>query len=229
MKSADLVRFDVAHGETDLAVFACRDLSREAAGLVAALRGRIESYGAGHEGFFEALEPLECAHDAPEIVRRMCTAATEWQVGPMAAVAGALARGVGEGLLEMTGEVIVENGGDIFLVTSRPRRIAVYAGPESPFGDTLAIEVSPESGVTGVCSSSGTVGHSFSRGRADAVVALAETAEAADAAATAICNRVLDAADVERIIEDERRRGLLMGLVIVIEDKLGAFGAVKFV
>ena len=51
----------------------------------------------------------------------------------------------------------------------------------------------------------------------------------ADAAATAIGNRVKGPDDVERVVEEERERAALAGLVIVAGDRMGAFGEVEFV
>jgi ApbE superfamily uncharacterized protein (UPF0280 family) len=211
MKPEGLVRFEVREGETDLAVFAARDLSAETRGVVRGLRADLEGYAREHGGFLEALKPLEPAEGAPEIVRRMCRAAVEW------------------GVAADSDEVIVENGGDVYLSTAKPRKVAIFAGDDSPFGGDLAVLVKPETGIHGVCASSATVGHSLSFGRADAVVAFAPSAAFADAAATAICNRVGSKGEVEKIIEDERRRARLTALVVIMDDVMGAFGDVEFV
>ncbi len=229
MKGAGLVRFEVAEGETDLTVFAQSDLSVRARRAVTDLRAGIIAYARRNPGFFEALEPLAAAADSPEIVARMCAAAAEWNVGPMAAVAGAVAEMVAESLLSESDEVIVENGGDIYVASRTPREIAIFAGNDSPFGDDLAVIVRPESGIRGVCTSSGTVGHSLSFGKADAVVAFAPSGAYADAAATAIANRVESRSDVEKVIDAERRRARLTALVVVIGDVMGAFGDIEFV
>jgi ApbE superfamily uncharacterized protein (UPF0280 family) len=228
MKPGGLVRFDVREGETDLSVFAEHDLSRKALSKVRELRRCLEEYAEVNEGFVSSLRPLDAPAGAPEIVRRMCAAAAEWDVGPMAAVAGAFAEMVGEALWDESGEVIVENGGDIYLHSTEPRRIAIFAGEDSPFGGKLAVTVAPEAGIRGICTSSGTVGHSLSYGRADAVVAFADSAVRADAAATATGNRVGGPGDIERIVEEERERGRLAGLVIIAGDRLGAFGSIEF-
>lgn len=224
-----LVRFEARVMETDLAILAGRDLHREALERILELRAGLLEYAGSHDGFLAALEPLAAEPGAPEVVLRMCAAAEAWGVGPMAAVAGAFAEMVGEALLRQSGEVIVENGGDIYLSSSRPRDISVFAGDASPFAGRITVRVAPESGIHGVCTSSGTVGHSFSRGKADAVVALAPSAAYADAAATAIANRVKSAADVESVVEEERARGRLSGLVVVAGDRMGLFGDIELV
>ena len=190
MKAEGLFRFDARVMETDLAILAERDLTREALARIVTLRNGLQKYADAHEGFLAALEPVKADADAPEVVKRMCRATESWGVGPMASVAGAFAEMVGEALLARSKEVIVENGGDIFIATKVPRDIGIFAGGKSPFSGKLAVQVRPESGIHGVCTSSGTVGHSLSRGKADAVVTFAASAAYADAAATAIGNRI---------------------------------------
>ncbi len=81
----------------------------------------------------------------------------------------------------------------------------------------------------GVCTSSGVVGPSVSFGRADAVTAMAPDAAVADAAATAIANRVQSAQDIERVVQEEKDRGLLQGLIACAGDRIGFFGDIKLV
>jgi ApbE superfamily uncharacterized protein (UPF0280 family) len=146
----------------------------------------------------------------------------------MAAVAGAIAEAVGKDLLAHTPEVIVENGGDIFMKILRPRLVGVFAG-ESPFTGKIALEINPEETPLGVCTSSGTVGHSLSLGAADAVIVLSRSTALADAAATAIGNRVGDADDIDVAIEQAQAIDGLAGVVVIKGDKMGMWGSVKLV
>jgi len=166
--------------------------------------------------------------DAPPIVGVMAEAAQIAGVGPMAAVAGAIAEAVGKDLLVCTPEVVVENGGDIFMKISRTRLIGVYAR-ESSFTGKIALEISPEETPLGVCTSSGTVGHSFSLGAADAVIVLSRSTALADAAATAIGNRVKSAEDIDVAIGQAQAIDGLAGVVIIKDDKMGMWGNVKLV
>ena len=143
-----------------------------------------------------------CGCFAPGIVKAMAVAAQKASVGPMAAVAGAIAEFVGKDLLKFSEQVIVENGGDIFIRTDRKRTLGIYAGEDSPFTGKLAIEVDPcESGM-GICTSSGTVSHSLSFGNADKVKTGREAMIAAVIgiviafSAYAIINLILDALGV---------------------------------
>ncbi len=79
----------------------------------------------------------------------------------------------------------------------------------------------------GICASSGTVGHSLSFGKADAVVALSKDALLADAAATAIANRVCSKDDIEPAIETAQKIPGVSGIVILIGKYLGVWGQVR--
>jgi ApbE superfamily uncharacterized protein (UPF0280 family) len=226
-ETPDLVSFDVCVRQTDLRVRAQRNLRSKTLNLVHAYRRDIEGYAAQHPEFLSSLAPLPVPLGAPPIVTDMLRAGRAYDVGPMAAVAGAIAEYVGRDLLALSPQCIIENGGDIFLKLDRPARLGLYAGPDSPFTRKLVILVDSSRHPMGVCASSGTVGHSLSFGMADAVVAVASSATLADAAATSVGNRVKCPEDVERVVEDERRRGTLDALVVVIGKRFGAFGAIE--
>jgi ApbE superfamily uncharacterized protein (UPF0280 family) len=185
----DLVSFTVVFRETDLHISACKNLEKEALDAVIQCRAPLERYIEHDAPFLYALEPYPIADDAPAIVKDMANAAEIAHVGPMAAVAGAIAEAVGNELLRYSAEIIIENGGDIFLKTSRNCRIGIYAGESSPFTGKLALEIKSDDMPLGVCTSSGTVGHSLSFGESDAVAVLSRSTSLADAAATALGNR----------------------------------------
>ena len=229
VKSAGLVSFNVARHESDLMIRAGRDLHHQAEELLEKFRADIESEIRRRPEFADSLSPLPTPADASPIVRAMLHASRTYDVGPMAAVAGAIAQFVGEGLLQHTPEVIVENGGDIYLRMERPVEMGLYAGEDSPFSAELRLRVDPAGKPLGVCTSSGTVGHSLSLGRADAVVVVAESAALADAAATAIGNRIRATDDVEITLNQEKDRGLLNGLLIAVGKRIGAYGALELI
>lgn len=222
-----LVSFDVRERETDLRIRAERDLRDRAAAALRRLRREIEDYAAGRPEFLTSLSPLPQPAACPEIVREMLRAGEAYDVGPMAAVAGAVAEAVGRALLEASSQCLVENGGDCFVKLDRPARLGLFAGEGSPFTRRLRLRVECAEAPVCVCTSSGTVGHSFSRGRADAVVAVADSGALADAAATAVGNRVRSPEDVAEVVEVEQERGALAALIVVIGKRMGAFGAVE--
>ena len=228
IKDDDLVSFDVTIRETDLYVRAASNLKAETLESVIKHRAPIEDYIKSHPFFHHSLEPCSVEEDAPAIVRVMAQAALIAGVGPMAAVAGAVAEAVGGDILAHTPEVIVENGGDIFMKILRPRVIGVYVG-ESSLTGRVALEINPEETPLGICTSSGTVGHSLSLGSADAVIVLSRSTVLADAAATAIGNRVGTAEDIDMAIEQAQAIDGLAGVIIIKDDRVGMWGSVKLV
>lgn len=224
----DLVSFNVMVKETDLFIRARRNLRKKALDVVIKQRALLEAYIERHPGFVTALEPFAVGIDAPLIVKEMAEASTKVGVGPMAAVAGAIAESVGKELLKYSSEVIVENGGDIFLRLKQTRRIGIYAG-NSPLSGKLALEIKPQDTPSGVCTSSGTVGHSLSFGKADAAIVLSSSTPLADAAATAVGNLVKTAEDMPRAIEFVREVEGISGIAIIIGDKMAAWGKINLV
>lgn len=225
---AGLVTFEVVHGETDLQISAVRDLAAEAAGVVAGLRSDLETYIGAHPRFAESFVPVDVEPDAPEIVRAMAEAGFAAEVGPMAAVAGAVAERVASGLEEYSAEVLVENGGDLFVVGRTARRILLLA-EGSPLSGRLAIDLAPEAMPCAVCTSSGKVGHSVSLGVAHAVTVIAGTGALADAVATAAGNLVHGPQDIERALERALAVPGIRGAVVIAGDSVGALGDVTLV
>jgi hypothetical protein len=223
-----LVSFQVAERETDLMIRASRDESELARRLVRAERGCLKAYLREHPGFLTTLRPWPEAGPAPEVVQAMIAAAAAAGVGPMAAVAGAIAARVGCGLLARCAEVIVENGGDIFLKTALPATVALYAGG-SPLSLKIGVVVDGGGGPIAVCTSSGTVGHSLSFGRADAVCVVSRSCALADAAATAVGNLVQSPKDLRAAIAAGRRIPGVEGLVLVAGDQVAFWGGVEVV
>ncbi|HEY31640.1 MAG TPA: UPF0280 family protein [Dehalococcoidia bacterium] len=218
--------FNVTVKETDLYIRAKRDLQAEARDAVIKERAALENYIQRHPGFAVAMEPYPIEDKAPDIVREMAEAAKKVGVGPMAAVAGAIAERVGKELLKFSPEVIVENGGDIFLKSQKKRLVGIYAG-KNAFADQLALEVQASETPLGICTSSGTVGHSLSFGKADAVIVLAPCTALADAAATAIGNIIQEADDIPRGLEFAQEIDGLKGIAIIKDDKMALWGKVK--
>ena len=150
-------------------------------------RAAIERAAARDPFFLASLEPCGSAEDHP-VVRRMVDASDDAGVGPMAAVAGAVATAGVEAMVRAGASFgVVENGGDIAFVTDRPLRIGVHAGA-SAYSDRFAFVLPPTGQVWGCCTSSATVGPSVSFGVADAVTVFAPDPVLADAWATRLCN-----------------------------------------
>ncbi len=226
MEGKDLVSFSVTVRETDLYLRASSNLKRKAHRLVMKYRNLLERYIERHPDFLTSLKPLPVTGDAPLIARRMIEATQEAGVGPMAAVAGAIAEFVGGELSAISPEIIVENGGDIYLRSLKKRVIGIYAS-KSPLSGKIGLEIDGRDTPLGICTSSGTVGHSLSFGKADAVVVLSGSATLSDAAATAIGNIINRPADIQSGIELARDIGGLRGVVIIKDEGIGVWGEVK--
>jgi ApbE superfamily uncharacterized protein (UPF0280 family) len=226
IEGKDLIAFNVTEKETDLYIRATTNLQRKARRLVLKYRRQLERYIEANPAFLTSLEPLPSPHEAPLIVKDMTEAGQRTGVGPMAAVAGAIAEHVGRELLAFSPEVIIENGGDIYLKCLTKRVIGIFAG-KSPLTGKIGLEIEPKDTPLGICTSSGTVGHSLSFGRADAAVAISPSVTLADAAATAIGNRVKQTGDIPGAVEFSRSIGGLTGAIIIIGEDIGAWGNVK--
>jgi len=226
VKGKGLVSFRVVVKETDLFIRASRNLESKALKLVHKYRDTLERYITRHPSFLTSLDPLPTLDDAPRLVKLMAESARKAGVGPMAAVAGAITEFVGTELLHFTPEVIIENGGDIFIRSLGMRVVGIYAG-NSPLSGKIGLEINGEDTPLGICTSSGTVGHSLSHGEADAVVVLAPSATLADTAATAIGNLIKHADDIPQGIEFAQGIEGLQGLLIIKDDKVGIWGEAK--
>jgi len=184
----------------------------------------LEEYIVRQPEFKTSLVPLRPLQDAPEIAMRMCRAAMDVGVGPMAAVAGAIAQWAAEAAVhEGDEDVIVENGGDIFMVVSNPLSIGIHAGPKNPFNG-LAFSVEPDDTPLAICSSSSMMGHSMSMGACDLATVVAKDAALADAAATLAANLVATPEDLEPTAARILAVPGVLGVLLVKSDKMAIQG-----
>ena len=146
----------------------------------------------------------------------------------MAGIAGAMAGYVGAGLRSRSNEAIVENGGDIFIFSRKERRLGVYAG-DSPLSGKVALKVGPCDEPLGICTSSGTVGHSKSFGRADAALVISPDIILADCAATAVGNCVNSEDDLDAAIGFAKSVPGITGALIIIGARMAVWGDVRLV
>ncbi len=232
-QQTDLCHFQVMVEETDLDIAVRKErydarIIELAKAVVREERHLLKEYIHRHPVFLTTLEPYQPLPDAPFSVVEMSRAAQLAGVGPMAAVAGYFSETVGKKLAAFSREVIVENGGDIWLKTSKTRRVGIFAG-NSPFTHRIALEIRPGRTPLGICTSSGTVGHSLSFGKADAMVILSPSATLADAVATAACNMVQKAEDLERAVNFALGIPGVVGAVSILDDKMAVRGKIKLV
>lgn len=201
---------------------------------VRAARRAIMMYAREKPLFLTSLRPLAAdparAADAPLIVHAMLEAGLRAGVGPMAAVAGAIAEDAARFLRNRySGEtVIVENGGDVYAFSPAPLTVMVLAG-SSAISGRAALRIPAAPGGISVCTSSGTVGPSFSRGRADAATVVAADGALADALATGLGNRVRRAGDIEPALAWLAAREGALGGAVVVGGQMGLWGQLELV
>ncbi len=232
-KETTLVSSLVRIKDTDLQIFSERDVTEDAKALALQYRLQIESYIQKHPGFERALLPLKAHELAPAIVKDMCAAGLKTGIGPMASVAGSIAEFVGVALLKSgCREVIVENGGDVYLHRDTDATVAIFAG-DSPLSMCIGVKLKAERMPLGVCTSSGTVGHSLSFGVADSVTVISKSTSLADSAATRLGNEVGKNLSAEAAIQHTLELGRSIegvdGIVVVLGDKVGAVGDVELI
>ena len=223
-----LQAFQVVVKETDLHVQAESDLTPQCREALIQQRAYLESFIQAHPGFLTALTPWRADSPAPGLVGAMIDASRLTGVGPMAAVAGALAERVGRSLLAFSDEVVVENGGDVFLSVREAVTVGVDAG-RSPLSRRIGLRVAADAMPLAICTSSGTIGHSLSYGAADAVCVVAHQGALADAAATALANRIARPDDLKRALAFARTIEGILGVLAICKDQMGAWGDVEIV
>ena len=228
VKSGNLVSFEIQIKESDLFILCDKKLIREAEEALLKHREDIERYIYGNPSFKSSFEPLLCQEGMPPIVRCMVEASQKAGVGPMATIAGAIAESVGKDLLIRCRQVIVENGGDIFMKVAKPKKVGIYAG-DSPLSGHIALQVNPEETPLGICCSAGSFGHSLSFGKADAVVVVSTSTSLADAAATAVGNLIKEEKDIKKGLKFLKNISEVKGGVIIKGKKMGAWGKLNII
>jgi ApbE superfamily uncharacterized protein (UPF0280 family) len=204
-------------------------------------RRNLENYILSNKSFLTSFSPIR-VNTKIKIINLMTDAAYICDVGPMAAVAGALADLMLDVMKNQTNNsdfeftpakiALVENGGEIAIDSIEPMKIGLYAG-SNELGAEIGFLIEKADCPIGIGTSSATVGHAISLGQADAVTVFANTATLADAAATRVANLV-KGTDIEASI----KKGLdivddldgVQGAFISREDKVGHTGKLpKFI
>jgi ApbE superfamily uncharacterized protein (UPF0280 family) len=224
----NLLSYNVKILESDLFISSDSNLSEQARKSLITHRNSLENYIRINPQFRTSLVPVPEDHLAPLIVREMIRQSGICGVGPMASVAGAVAEFVGKDLIDLTENIIIENGGDIFLKVKHQVTVGIYAG-ESTLSYKFNIIVKPEKTPLGICTSSATVGPSLSFGIADAVCVISKSATLSDAAASAIGNRVKNMKGIKPCLDYGIEIPGVLGIVIIAGNEMGAIGNVEFV
>ena len=189
------------------------------------LRQLLENYIIRHPLFASSFVPVALLPDAPKIAETMSLAGLKSGTGPMAAVAGAFSESIGMAIQAEFAieEIVVENGGDIYLSLKHDLLMSVYAG-DSPLSGKLGVQIKADNTPLGVCTSAGTVGPSINFGKADAVMVICSDTALADAYATAISNNVKCADDIsvqQQLYSTEKE---IISLLMICQGQIGIYG-----
>ena len=189
--------------------------------MLVELRRSMDAYLLMDPVYKAALTPYDAGLEAPEILKEMSRVSHKTGIGPMSAVAGAVARHVAEFL--GTKEVIVENGGDIYAQACSDMDISVFAG-QSPLSEKVGLHIPAADFPLGICTSSGTVGPSLSLGHADAVMIVCKDVMLADSYATAMANRIKTVNDLQPVIDRISAIPEILGAIAVKDDRMAITG-----
>ena len=217
-KDSDLwVGIDPVSYKKEMADFALDKLKK--------IRDELEAYLVIDPFFKKSLKPCSVQETAPEMVKQMAAASEKADVGPMAAVAGIFSELIGRSLLEnfSISELVIENGGDIFMELQNSLIMSIFAG-ESPLSGVVGLEISAEQTPLGICTSAGTVGPSRSFGKADAVMIACRETALADAFATGLGNLIKKPTDVDKVLKRTEAVPEIISAVLICEDQIGIRG-----
>ena len=189
--------------------------------MLVELRRSMDAYLLMDPAYKAALTPYDAGLEAPNILKEMSRVSHKTGIGPMSAVAGAVAKHVAEFL--GTKEVIVENGGDIYAQACSDMDISVFAG-QSPLSEKIGLHIPAADFPLGICTSSGTVGPSLSLGRADAVMIVCKDVMLADSYATAMANRIKTVNDLQPVIDRISDIPEILGAIAVKDDRMAITG-----
>lgn len=226
VSSEGLIRFSVRQQESNLIVLCRRHLREEAEAALMIARSIIERYIFKVPEFRSCFTPMLVDPNASPLIISMMNAASRTGVGPMAAVAGAIAEFVGEQLLSLAREVIVQNGRDIYIASIGSRIVRVYS--DSPqFKDYIKIKIPEGFSPIGVCTSSGGRSRALNYGNTDAVTVLSKSTALADAAATAISNRITSEDEITYGLSFARSIDGLLGVLVIMGTKMRVWGSIE--
>lgn len=203
----------------------CDKMASFALNKLIELRHTLETHITAYPKFASSFTPLSPKTSATAFIQQMYSAAQIAQTGPMAAVAGIFSECMGKAIQNEFDiqEIVVENGGDIYLSLINNLALSVYAG-KSPLSGKVGLEINAADTPLGICTSAGTVGPSISFGKADAVMVACHDTALADALATAIGNKVKSANDIETQLEIIETQPEILSLLIIADGKIGLKG-----
>ncbi|MCM8785092.1 MAG: UPF0280 family protein [Candidatus Omnitrophica bacterium] len=227
IQKGNFYKFEVEVEETNILVIAKKNLKKEIREEVIKQREILKNYIKQYPEFLFSFSPISTKSDQ-EIIKLMSESSFLTKTGPMASVAGAIAEVIGKKFVSLSDEIIIENGGDIFAKMNSDFIVGIYAG-KSPFSMKIGIKLKKREIPYGIATSSGTVGHSISFGKADAVTVVSPSATFSDGAATYFGNLVKDKIDKELIISELKNFVFIEGIVIIKEKKIFLWGDIELI
>ncbi|MBN2120584.1 MAG: UPF0280 family protein [Candidatus Omnitrophica bacterium] len=227
--SKDWFSFEASIKETEVLVKSKKKIDlRIIKDLVKKYRQVIEDYIRDFPEFKNTLSAFKQKEEAPPIISEMIEKTAILDIGPMASVAGAIAQYAGQDLLKFSPELLVENGGDVFIKKKGDLLIGIYAGKDS-FINEFSLLIKNLDSSLGICSSSSFLGHSLSLGSADLTTVISSSAVFADALATKLANMINNEEDLDKALGFSKNFALTKGVLIVKADKLGLWGDIELV
>jgi hypothetical protein len=210
--------------QTAVTIISERDHIGTAKDAIFDARSQIEDKIAQDPYFAITYEPYAASPDDGIVVKKMCSSSFPASVGPMAAVAGAVAEYAVMKMRDAGAEyAIVDNGGDIALICDRDIYIGMYAGTEH---ERLSLRIPPTNDILGICSSSASVGPSVSFGRSDISTVISDDVSLADACATALGNLIKGRKGMEEHLETICEIDGIIGCLAYCDGMIGMCGDV---
>ncbi len=228
ISSKTAYKWHLAYRNTDLYVASSKNIIDALVKHLIDFYEAVDRVSKTNPAFLKSLSPLRENMSYPEIINEMVRKSAVYGVGPMASIAGAVCDYIGRKLMGEARTIIIENGGDIFIKSGHQVIAGIYT-ENIKLGDKLKLKIQPKNTPCGLCSSSGTMGHSLSLGKTDLVSVLASTTISADAAATALANRISEEGQIQSSIEEFKKMPALKGILVIKSSKIGLWGQMELV
>jgi len=228
INSKTAYNWHVVFRHSDLYVASNKNIIDSLVKYLAEFYQAIEGVAAGNPSFLKSLSPIRQNPAYPPIINEMIRKSALYGVGPMASVAGAACDYIGRRLTSQCSTIIIENGGDVFIKCDHDVIAGIYTR-DSSISEKLKLRIGHQYTPCGLCSSSGVFGHSLSLGKSDLACVLATTTIAADAAVTAMANRISAENDIQTAINEFKKMASIRGLLAIKDKKIGIWGQLELV
>jgi len=222
--------FNIKYREIDLLIAIDKNSSvekikNETFQFVKDLRIKFDNFINQNPIFQKSLKSIGKLESNNKIINYLIKISKKVNMGPMAGIAGAFSEYTGKFLLNNynISEIIIENGGDIFLNTLKNVHISIFAG-KSLLSEKVGLKIKPEETPMGISTSSATVGHSVSFGKADSVTICSKDTVYSDFLATKLCNMVKKDSDIDLVLDIAKKDKKIESAVVIYNNKAGFIG-----